>query len=190
MGVYRSCMLPYTLLVCMFSEGNWGVSRDRPDKCTMKWFLHRIKCTYSLLDLSDCSVTCSFVFPTASADKEVTIIRELGESIVLPCLDLPVNATPSVTHWKKGRVVLATHDHSSVVHPPGHLAILDNSSLSISGLMVIDEEVYHCETEPRSSGEPHSFQLLIRGKLGNTTCTITSRTQSLCTPVSVRPTIL
>ncbi|MCJ8747073.1 hypothetical protein PDJAM_G00149140 [Pangasius djambal] len=98
---------------------------------------------------------------TALTDEEVTIIRELGENIVLPCLDLPVNATPSVTRWKKGGLVLATHNHSLPAHISTHISILDNSSLSITGLMALDEEVYQCETEPRTTDVPHEFQLLV-----------------------------
>lgn len=113
---------------------------------------------------------------------EVTIIKELGENIVLPCLDLPSNTTPSVTSWIKGRVVLATHNHSlpaSTTHVSMHISILDNSSLSITGLMTIDEEVYQCVTEPKRTDVHHDVQLLVTGTLEcgdtkNTVCAIQS----------------
>ncbi|KAF4074245.1 hypothetical protein AMELA_G00237280 [Ameiurus melas] len=104
------------------------------------------------------------LYHTVLTDDEVTVIRELGESIVLPCLNLPVNTTPSVTHWMKGSMVLATRNHSlpdSTKHVSTHISILDNSSLSIAGLMTIDEEVYRCETEPRGPDVPHDVQLLV-----------------------------
>lgn len=118
------------------------------------------------MDLLDCSCNVAvFFLHTGSTGQEATITKELGESIVLPCLDRPVNTTLSVTRWFKGNVVLATHNHSNAPHISTHISILDNSSLSITGLLTIDEEVYHCETEPRSPGEPHNVRLLIIGTL-------------------------
>lgn len=119
-------------------------------------------------------------------DDEATIIRELGENIVLPCLNLPVNTTPSLTHWLKGSMVLATRNHSlpaSTTYKLTHISILDNSSLSIAGLMTIDEEVYRCETEPSDTDVPHAVQLLVTGTLGcrdtkNAACAIECCMQS------------
>ncbi|XP_060739447.1 V-set and immunoglobulin domain-containing protein 10 isoform X1 [Tachysurus vachellii] len=91
------------------------------------------------------------LYQTALADEEeVTVIRELGENVILQCPDLPFNRTPSLTRWRKSQVVLATHNHSqpeSMQHV-GHISILSNSSLNIAGLMKIDQAVYMCETEP------------------------------------------
>ncbi|XP_060763415.1 V-set and immunoglobulin domain-containing protein 10 [Neoarius graeffei] len=95
---------------------------------------------------------------------EVTIIKELEENVVLPCLGIPPNITPSVTRWIKGEVVLATHSHSlpaSTTHTSTHISILDNSSLSITGLMTLDEEVYQCQTEPKGSDVLHRVRLLV-----------------------------
>lgn len=99
---------------------------------------------------------------------EVTIIKELEENVVLPCLGISPNTTPSVTRWTKGEVVLATYNHSlpaSTTHTSTHISILDNSSLSITGLMTLDEEVYQCETEPKGSNVLQRVQLLVTGML-------------------------
>ncbi|GAA6089277.1 V-set and immunoglobulin domain-containing protein 10 [Tachysurus ichikawai] len=107
------------------------------------------------------------LYQTALADEEdVTVIRELGENVMLQCPDLPFNKTPSLTRWKKNQVVLATHNHSqpqSMQHV-GHISILNNSSLNIAGLMKIDLAVYVCETEPPFDTH-HKVQLLVTGTL-------------------------
>lgn len=103
---------------------------------------------------------------TGSTGENPTIIKELGESVVLECLDRPANTTVSETRWIKGGVVLATHDNFSREHTLNttrHLTILDNSSLSLSGLMTIDTSVYRCETKPKSPDTPHDIQLWITG---------------------------
>ncbi|KAF7687245.1 V-set and immunoglobulin domain-containing protein 10 [Silurus meridionalis] len=104
------------------------------------------------------------LYQRALSDKENTIIGELGGNIVLPCLNLPFKTNITVTRWMKGGAVLATHKHSlpgSATHAPPHISILDNSSLSFAGLMTIDEEVYRCETEPKSTELPRAVNLLI-----------------------------
>lgn len=120
---------------------------------------------WSILYFFGLCFNVAFFSHPGSAGEEVTIIKELGENVVLQCLDRPANTTVSVTRWTKGGVVLATHDDSSRPHTLTHITIMDNSSLSLSGLMTIDAEVYRCETEPKSPDPPHDIQLLITGTL-------------------------
>ncbi|KAM9447238.1 V-set and immunoglobulin domain-containing protein 10 [Clarias gariepinus] len=93
-----------------------------------------------------------------------TFLGDLGEKLVLQCPDLPVNATPRlVTRWIKDGVVLATHNHSQPVPVMNHISILDDSSLNINGLMMLDDAEYECKTIPESTATPSKIRLLVAG---------------------------
>lgn len=118
------------------------------------------------------------LWQTALSDEVVSVIGDVGENVVLPCLDLPLNKTPSVTRWTKDKVVLATRNHSlhdSVTHKETHISILDNSSLSVTGLMGIDEAVYECETELASETH-HEVQLQVTDGPKNMVVNVTTAT--------------
>lgn len=75
------------------------------------------------------------------------VIGEKGKDTTLQCLDQSVNASSVIYQWKKDGVVVATQNPSN---PSEHLAISNNSFLSISGLQIIDEGLYECESQTKS----------------------------------------
>lgn len=83
----------------------------------------------------------------AGEQEQVVFIGEKGKSILLPCLGRPENTTLLMTHWNKSGEILVSHMNSQ---PPssGHISVLNNGSLSITGLLLIDEAVYQCVPVP------------------------------------------
>lgn len=91
----------------------------------------------------------------------------MTKSIVLPCLDLPSNTNVTLTHWNKGGTILITRNHSKPVSTSGqHLSIQNDSSLFISRAMIIDEEMYQCDPQPRSGSTSREIFLQVTGMLG------------------------
>ncbi|XP_066511229.1 V-set and immunoglobulin domain-containing protein 10-like [Hoplias malabaricus] len=99
---------------------------------------------------------------TAADDQEqpFVITGEKGLSVTLPCFGRLDNGTLLVTRWKKAGEILIWREQS---HPEqaGHLSILDDGSLKITGLLTIDENLYECAPVPRNGSSSRSILLQV-----------------------------
>ncbi|XP_062873912.1 V-set and immunoglobulin domain-containing protein 10 [Trichomycterus rosablanca] len=105
---------------------------------------------------------CVLLYYTAFADEQLIITAELNKKISLPCLERPANTTFNLTHWFKGGSILTTRNHSKPVSS-AHVSVQNDSSLFIGHVMLIDEEVYQCDPQPRSSNSSRKIFLQVTG---------------------------
>ncbi|NP_001093564.2 V-set and immunoglobulin domain-containing protein 10 precursor [Danio rerio] len=87
------------------------------------------------------------------------VIGEKGNNTTLHCLDHPVNASSVLYQWKKDGAVVATQNPPN---PSVHLSISENGFLRISGLQLIDEGLYECESQAKGG---RSWQTLSKIQL-------------------------
>lgn len=108
--------------------------------------------------------------------EEVVFIGEKGKSILLPCFGLPDNATLLSTQWYKSEVILVSHVNTDPLSS-GHLSVLNNGSLSITGLLMIDEAEYRCVPVPRNDSLSRNIVLQVADGPANVTADIKPATR-------------